>query len=66
MLNGTLIIEIVGNSFSDSKKNVARLIKLGTFSVKKTRYGMKNIFPLDFIKYLCYSEVQNNSKVVNV
>ena len=33
---------------------------------KKNRYGMKNIFPLDFIKYQSYSEIQQNSKVVNV
>ena len=33
---------------------------------KKIRYGMKNIFPLDFIKYQSYSEIQQNSKVVNV
>ena len=63
MLNVALVIEIVSNSFSESKKNFSRLIKLGKFCF---RYGMKNIFPLDFIKYLSYSEVQKNSKVVNV
>ena len=31
MLNGTLVIEIVSNSFSESKKNFDRLIKLETF-----------------------------------
>ena len=31
MLNGTLVIEIVNNSFSESKKNFGRLIKRGTF-----------------------------------
>ena len=31
MLNGALVIEIVSNSFSESKKNFRRLIKLGTF-----------------------------------
>ena len=31
MLNGALMIEIVSNSFSESKKNFGRLIKLGTF-----------------------------------
>ena len=31
MLNGALVIEIVSNSFSGSKKNFGRLIKLGTF-----------------------------------
>ena len=33
---------------------------------KKLIYGMKDIFPRDFIKYLSYLEVQKNSKVVNV
>ena len=33
---------------------------------KKLIYGMKDIFPRDFIKYLSYSEVQKDSKVVNV
>ena len=27
---------------------------------------MKNIFPLDFANYLSYSEVQDNSKLLNV
>ena len=31
MLNGALVIEIVGNSLSKSKKNFGRLIKRGTF-----------------------------------
>ena len=31
MLNGALVIEIVSNSFSESKKNFGRLIKRGTF-----------------------------------
>ena len=30
MLNGALVIEIVNNSFSESKDNFGRLIKLGT------------------------------------
>ena len=29
-------------------------------------WAAKNTFPLDFVKYLSYSEVQKNSKVVNV
>ena len=59
-LNGALVKEIVSNSFSESKKNKARKVK------KKIRYGLKNIFPPDFINYLSYSEVQKYSKVVNV
>ena len=35
MLNSALVIEIVNKSFSESKKNFGRLIKLGTFSLKK-------------------------------
>ena len=31
MLNGTLVIEMINNSFSASKKNFDRLIKQGTF-----------------------------------
>ena len=27
---------------------------------------MKNMFPLDFAKYLSYSDVQKNRKVVNI
>ena len=67
MLNGTLVIEIVSNSFSGNKKSFGRLMKLGTFSLKKNEiWAVKNIFPLDFTKYLSYSEVEKNSKVVNV
>ena len=51
MLNGALVIEVVSNSFNESKKNLGH---------------MKNIFPLEFIEYLSYSEVQKKSKVVNV
>ena len=28
--------------------------------------GSENIFPLDFIKYLSYSEEEKNSQVVNI
>ena len=31
MLNGTLVIEIVNNSFNESKKNFGRLRKQGMF-----------------------------------
>ena len=51
MLNGALVIEVVSNSFNESKKNLGH---------------MKNIFPLEFIEYLSYSEVQKKSKVVNL
>ena len=50
LLNGALAIEIVKNSFSESKKNSDRFRKRWMFL-------SKNIFPLDFAKYLSYSEV---------
>ena len=31
MLNGALVIEMLSNSFSESKKNFGHLIKRGTF-----------------------------------
>ena len=34
ILNGALVIEIVSNSFSESKKNFGRLIKLGNWTNK--------------------------------
>ena len=51
MLNGALVVEVVSSSFCESKKNFGR---------------MKNIFPVKFIKFLSYLEVQKNSKVVDV
>ena len=57
VLNGALVIEMVNNSFSESKKNCCRLIK----------WRRPKIFiSTDFTKYLSYFEVQKNSKVVNV
>ena len=67
ILNDSFVIEIVSNFFSESKKNFIKRTFDKTRELKKQiRYAMKNIFPLDFIKYLSYSEVQKNSKVVNV
>ena len=31
MLNGALVLDMINNSFSESKKNFGRLIKPGTF-----------------------------------
>ena len=57
ILNGPFVIGIVSNSFSESKEH---------FNGKKIEiWAVKNIFPLDFIKYLSYLEVQKSSKVVN-
>ena len=53
MLNEALVIEVVSNAFSERNKNFGRFV-------------VKNIFPLEFTKYLSYLEVQKNSKVVNV
>ena len=67
MLNGTLVIEMVSNSFSKNKKNLSRLIKRETFKWEKMEiWAVRNRFPLDISKCLSYSEVQKNSKVVNV
>ena len=67
ILNDSFVIEIVSNFFSESKKNFIKRTFDKTRELKKQiRYAMKNIFPLDFIKYLSYLEVQKDSKVVNV
>ena len=67
ILKGSFLIEIVSNFFSESKKNFIKRTFDKTRELKKQiRYAMKNIFPLDFIKYLSYLEVQKDSKVVNV
>ena len=67
ILNSPFVIEIVSNFFSESKKNFIKRSFDKTRELKKQiRCAMKNIFPLDFIKYLSYSEVQKDSKVVNV
>ena len=55
---GVLMIEMTNNSFSESKKSVGCLIEKIEI--------LSNIILLDFAKYLGYSEVQKNSKVVNV
>ena len=54
MFNDALVIEMmINNSFSESKKNLEILV-------------VKNISPLNFTKYLSYSEVQKNRNVVNI
>ena len=67
ILNGPFVIEIVSHFFSESKKDfIKRSFNKVRELKKQIRYAMKNIFPLDFIKYISYSEVQKDSKVVNV
>ena len=53
ILNEALVIEVVSNAFSERNKNFGRFV-------------VKNIFPLEFTKYLSYLELQKNSKIVNV
>ena len=66
ILNGPIVIEIVSHFFSESKKDfIKRSINKVRELKKQIRYAMKNISPLDFIKYISYSEVQKDSKVVN-
>ena len=55
MLNGALVIEMLNNYFSESRRKLGRLIKRDT---EKKMWEVKNIFPLDLAKYLSYSEVQ--------
>ena len=52
MLNGALVIEMVNNFFSESME-------------KNRDMGSEKYILLDFAKYLSFSEVQKNSKVVN-
>ena len=68
MLNGALVIEMVNNSFNESKKNFSRLKnqKLSNEKKQTNIWAAKAIFPLDFSQYLSYSEMQKNCKVVNV
>ena len=55
MLNDALVIEMVNYSFSESKNNFGCLIKQETFQSNKIKiWAVKNIFPLDFAKYLSH------------
>ena len=51
VLNGALVIEMVNNYFSESKKNCGCLISEERSNWKKQRYVQ---FFLDFAKYLSY------------
>ena len=53
MLNGSLAVEMINSSFSERKK-------------KNRDIGSEADILLDFTKYLIFSEVQKNSKVVNI
>ena len=56
MLNDALVTDMVKNLFSD------RNLVVWWSKIR----AAKNIFPLDFAKYLSYLEVQKNSDIVNV
>ena len=66
ILNGALKIEIVNNSFNESKKSFDKARNV--LIEKKERCGRsKNKFLLDFAIFCTfYSEVQKKSKVFNV
>ena len=59
MLKGTLVIEVVNNSFKESKQGTFKSKKIGIWTVH-------NIFSLDFPKYLYYAQLQKSIKVGNV
>ena len=61
VLNCTLVIEMVDNSFSEIKKNFGRLIKWGMFLWRKKNeiWAVKNTFLLDFANSLFRSEKRN-------
>ena len=58
MLNRAPVIEMVNNYFTESKKNYVLIEKNEILVVQ-------NISPLNFAKYLTYSEVQKNRNIVN-
>ena len=55
-----------GKRKQGSKKNFARLRMRECSNKKIEIWAVKNISPLGLAKYLSYSEVQKNRKVVNV
>ena len=66
ILNGAFKIEIVNNSFNESKKSFDKARNV-LIEKKREIWAMKNTFLLDFAIFRTfYSEVQKNSKVVNV
>ena len=66
MLNGALVIEVFTCDRTCDEKLWSFDKARNVLIENKKRYGMRNISPLEFIKYLSYSELQKNSKVVNV
>ena len=67
MLNGALLIEMLNNYFKKKQEKLWPFDKAKNVVVKKKKkiWAEKNIFLLDFAKYLSYSDVQKNSKFVN-
>ena len=67
MLNGTLVTEMVNNSFSESKKNFGHLMSEKRSNQNKNRdMSSEKYNLLDSTKDLSFSEVQKIIKVVKV
>ena len=66
MLNSALVIKMLQNSSSERKKNFCPLIKRGTISSKERDMSSEKYILLDFTKYLSFTEVQKNCKVVDI
>ena len=61
MLNGALMIEVVNNSF----EKLWSFEKAWNVLIKKIEILIvKNVSPLNFAKYLSYSEVQKSRNVL--
>ena len=65
MLNGALVIEMV-NASKEARKTLLAWECVECSNKKIEVWAVKNISPLGLAKYLSYSEVQKNRKVVNV
>ena len=62
MLNGALMIEVVNNSF----EKLWSFEKAWNVLIKKIEILIvKNVSPLNFAKYLSYSEVQKSRNVLS-
>ena len=61
MLNGALMIEVVNNSF----EKLWSFEKVWNVLIKKIEIlVVKNVSPVNFAKYLSYSEVQKSRNVL--
>ena len=63
MLNGALVIDMVNHSFRKKQEKLLPFDKARNNLIEKIEIrAVKNIFPLDFAKYLSYSELQKNRR----